>query len=468
MSDYSEIYDFGLEPSSPICVDTVTDPTLSDDDFDYIIGELLNDGAKSICVNNKQYSQQTTKTLYLDYTFKQPENDTIQQDIDNICQLTNLEELTYHNNDNEDKLTELPEKFWDLIKLRRLSLRNNSLTTLSPKITNFTNLKILKIQFTKINVFPIEICDLPQLERLEIVGCNLTEIPKEIVKLVNLHTLVVHDNALKQLPEEIAQLDKLKSLCITNNYIKTPPKVHPNCELEGMDLQYVTSYVINGKTYGMYEENELLIWNDDITEICKTDITEICKFTDLTRLQISLEYAKLTNIPDEITNLVNLKDLDLNGLKLNEFPKHICQLSNLELLTLSFKPDKYIIIPDEISNLTNLQQLWFYDMLITSLPESIGKLTKLEGLRIELGSLKGLPDGICNLVNLKELFLRNNKLSKLPDNITNLTKLEKIDIVGNSDLYIDPELFPNCNIIQDELTIKKRYNIIKGLLGITA
>ena len=65
--------------------------------------------------------------------------------------------------------------------------------------------------------------------------------------------------------------------------------------------------------------------------------------------------AKITNIPDWITELKNLDTLELENNNIKRIPLSICNLKNIKLL--SFQGNIGIIIPTEISMLSNLSSL---------------------------------------------------------------------------------------------------------------
>ncbi|MET0647375.1 MAG: COR domain-containing protein [Pyrinomonadaceae bacterium] len=84
--------------------------------------------------------------------------------------------------------------------------------------------------------------------------------------------------------------------------------------------------------------------------------------------------------------------LDLSGLKLTELPESIARLKQLRKLNLAH------------NNLTEL-------------PESIGRLTQLESLDLSDNALKSLPDSLLSLRSLEALFLHGNADLSLPAEI---------------------------------------------------
>ena len=107
-----------------------------------------------------------------------------------------------------------------------------------------------------------------------------------------------------------------------------------------------------------------------------------------------------------ITPLKHLKELDLQGKGLTEFPKGLPQLAKLQFLYL-------------------------HDNQIKDLPAGIGFLTDLIWLDMERNQLKVLPSEIGRLKNLHRLNLSFNQLSVLPVEIGQLTQLQSLYLDGN-------------------------------------
>ena len=82
-----------------------------------------------------------------------------------------------------------------------------------------------------------------------------------------------------------------------------------------------------------------------------------------------------------------------------------------------------IDLPEEFSQLTNLKIINLNDNKFRVFPKELLSLEKLESLAINC-NFEVLPDEICNLIHLKHLFLPEAKISYLPDNIGNLQELE--------------------------------------------
>ncbi|XP_060973687.1 putative disease resistance protein At3g14460 [Cannabis sativa] len=94
---------------------------------------------------------------------------------------------------------------------------------------------------------------------------------------------------------------------------------------------------------------------------------------------LSLSQSHITNLPDSIGNLKQLRYLDVSGTKIKELPLSICELYNLETLLLMYCND------------------------LTQLPTNISNSINLRHLVTRWTRLKEMPPNICNMTNLQRL-----------------------------------------------------------------
>ncbi len=184
---------------------------------------------------------------------------------------------------------------------------------------------------------------------------------------------------------------------------------------------------------------------------------EIGKLRNLEELYIGQsmmdkDSPKIESIPEGMTNLSNLRVLDLTGHSLEKLPKWVSNFMNLERLFLGGNGLKDL--PSEIGKLTRLEELQLWSNQLKKLPKTMknlstlkvlllsknnlkempkwmGELSFLERVDFEENELKKIPKEIENLTNLVELNLASNFLEKLPDTFCNLKKVEQLDLSGN-------------------------------------
>ncbi|MBF2088179.1 MAG: leucine-rich repeat domain-containing protein, partial [Synechococcales cyanobacterium K32_A2020_035] len=140
---------------------------------------------------------------------------------------------------------------------------------------------------------------------------------------------------------------------------------------------------------------------------------------------------RLTELPEAIASLTQLKLLHLSHNQMTELPEAIASLTQLERLDLS--RNRLTELSEAIASLTQLQSLDLYDNRLTELPEAIGFLIKLKKLNVYENSLAFLPDSWKSLDELTWLHLSDNQLTILPKSLQNLKHLQMLQL-GNNEL----------------------------------
>ncbi|KAL9962049.1 hypothetical protein ACROYT_G031114 [Oculina patagonica] len=187
--------------------------------------------------------------------------------------------------------------------------------------------------------------------------------------------------------------------------------------------------------------------------------------TELTHVQeLNLSDNKLTALPTSINKLKNLKVLLVSNNQLSELPETIGQLINLIKLWLN--NNQLSELPETIGGLINLTKLWLYNNQLSELPETIGQLINLTGLWLDNNQLSELPETIGQLINLTELRVRNNQLSVLPRNIKNLKKLRWLFLAGNQltslpDDIDDLKELKRLDVDKNPFTVEETRRVVK-------
>lgn len=178
---------------------------------------------------------------------------------------------------------------------------------------------------------------------------------------------------------------------------------------------------------------------------------------------LNLNSKGLTEVPDEVWQLKNVKTLVLNGNQLTTVSPGIANLGN-SLTRLYLTGNKLLSLPPEIKELSNLVELYLNHNQLTSLPNEIWHLKSLQILDLSQNPLGQLPPQIENLAdsltqlcltetkllalpteigklhNLTKLQLNNNKLTEIPNEFWQLTNLVNLDIRKNKLTYISPQI----------------------------
>jgi Leucine-rich repeat (LRR) protein len=331
--------------------------------------------------------------------------------------LKDLESLEIINTSRDKKLGSIPKDIFQLLKLKELSLLNNSLTIVPAEIkklsaleklylshNNFSefpeqltalrNLQLLTLSWNKLCKIPESIGKLTSLKNLYFNENNLSELPKNIGKLVNLTELQFDTNKINALPDEIGNLSLLNRLCMKENPIeKLPPTFTQLNNLENLYFSY-------------------------------TFHKEVSKLKNLKEMQI-------TDVNSSLKNIGNLQMLDtlVMDSKQHEFPREILELCQLKSLELSYEIND---VPKDIIKLSQLEKLSFDDSYFKSIPMLSG-LNKLIQISFTNNYIKELPENLKEYLpeSLKFIDFANNYIKKIPKSILEFPSLKGVYLYGN-------------------------------------
>lgn len=196
-----------------------------------------------------------------------------------------------------------------------------------------------------------------------------------------------------------------------------------------IDKNEISDYISNDFKHPRDNSDEwiekLWRWADDVNLSAEKLPRTEKELLEITYLDLS-ENTKIIEIPEEVMQLVNLTHIFCGGCVYKEIKKdgHIAKIHHT------------------ISNLRNLKILDLGDNPIKELPTSICKLEKLERLSIGNTNLTKLPEDIGNLINLKTLRMETedvctclgawfSEIKTLPDSVRKLRKLQWLSLSGN-------------------------------------
>ena len=188
--------------------------------------------------------------------------------------------------------------------------------------------------------------------------------------------------------------------------------------------------------------------------------------------QLDLSGLGLEELPPEIGKCTQLETLLLGkfdeekrkwvGNKLTEFPDAVLQLSNLKIL--NFTSNQITAIPEDLGKLSNLTELYLSYNQITQIPDAIGKLSKLTELYLYHNQITVIPEALGKLSNLTQLYLGGNQITVIPEAIGQLSNLAQLDLGGNQITVIPEELGQLSNLTQLDLW-KNQITVIPEELG---
>ncbi|XP_044749180.1 leucine-rich repeat-containing protein 58 [Coccinella septempunctata] len=196
-----------------------------------------------------------------------------------------------------------------------------------------------------------------------------------------IENIVLHHNQLSSFPENIFRFSNLNTLDLSNNGLRILPDVLRFCPLVSL----------------IAKNNSL------------TDESLPKSFSEKSVLrELNLSGNSLRNFPEQICELVNLKYLYLGGNKIGNISRNIYKLTSIQILSLG--GNEIVEVPSILGQLTNLHILSLCDNKIETLPAHIANLHNLKSLQLHKNRLKVLPPEIIALKNLTELSLRDNPL----------------------------------------------------------
>jgi internalin A len=173
----------------------------------------------------------------------------------------------------------------------------------------------------------------------------------------------------------------------------------------------------------------------DFTALAEARIQEARKNHEVV---LDLSNWGLTELPESVAQLSQLRELYLSHNKLTALPESIGRLGQLEELRLS--GNLLVTFPESISSLFRLRRLLAADNQLVVLPESIGQMSQLEVLDLTDNSLVTLPESIGQMSQLSELYLVDNLLAWLPKSLQNLKQLGYLYLHGNGALGLPAEV----------------------------
>uniref|UniRef100_A0A7N4PRI8 Leucine rich repeat containing 1 n=1 Tax=Sarcophilus harrisii TaxID=9305 RepID=A0A7N4PRI8_SARHA len=317
-----------------------------------------------------------------------------------------LEELLLDAN----QLRELPEQFFQLVKLRKLGLSDNEIQRLPPEIANFMQLVELDVSRNDIPEIPESISFCKALQRADFSGNPLTRLPESFPELQNLTCLSVNDISLQSLPENIGksltQLQRLKELDLGNNEIYHLPE-----------------------TIGaLLHLEDLWLDGNQLAELPQ----EIGNLKNLLCLDVSEN--KLERLPEEISGLASLTDLVISHNLLDVLPDGIGKLKKLSILKTD--QNRLVQLTEAIGECESLTELVLTENQLLTLPKSIGKLKKLSNLNADRNKLVSLPKEIGGCCSLTVFSVRDNRLTRIPSEVSQASELHVLDVAGNRLLHL--------------------------------
>ena len=235
---------------------------------------------------------------------------------------------------------------------------------------------------------------------------GVKKLPSGFVNFKNLNVIEARNNEVEALPAEYLGLTNMKFLDLHHNRLKKfPVEITTWHNLEHLDLS----------RNSMSGPLPLSIGNLKSVHF------------------LALSSNGITHLPDTISRLISIQDLDVSFNKIAALPacfqkvnekasSNLSGWKSLEKLDLSY--NKLTFVPAGFRFLSKLNELELQNNDISELNPALGNLTSLESLNLGHNELTTLPSEIGNLTNLTSLELTGNReLRELPFELSNLENL---------------------------------------------
>ncbi|MEG4627854.1 leucine-rich repeat domain-containing protein [Microcoleus sp. w1-18aA5] len=233
---------------------------------------------------------------------------------------------------------------------------------------------------------------------------------------------------------EWAAEKKLKKLDLSRlNLKKLPPEIAKCTQLETLLLAKWDDEVVDlfGNKLTEFPNAVFELTNLKILNLRGSRIPSIPEavrqLSNLTELNLSCN--QITSIPEAVGQLSNLTELDLSCNQITSIPEWLGQLSNLKSFSLSF--NQITSIPEWLGQLSNLKSFFLSSNQITSIPEAVGQLPNLKNLSLDGNQITSIPEVIGQLSNLEWLFLSFNQITSIPEAIGQLSNLQGLFLNNN-------------------------------------
>ncbi|XP_048522413.1 leucine-rich repeat-containing protein 58 isoform X2 [Dendroctonus ponderosae] len=197
-------------------------------------------------------------------------------------------------------------------------------------------------------------------------------------KFLDVENMILHHNELTALPSNLTRFINMRVLDLSNNGLTVLPNIFQYCQL-----------------------SKLVAKNNRLDNEALPKDFSYCP----TLKELNLAGNNLSEFPDQILTFTSLRYLYLGGNGMKNISKEIWRLQ-----VLSLGGNNISDVPVSVGLLKSLQALVLCDNQLESLPASVANLHNLRSLLIHKNRLKTLPPEIIALRNLSELSLRDNPL----------------------------------------------------------
>ena len=253
------------------------------------------------------------------------------------------------------------------------------------------------------------------LTALDISENELIALNTSLKHLVNVEVIVMASCNIKDFPFDVLRLKKLRSLTLDDNPIG--PLDFGTLESDSMQTLTLKSCLIAHISGCLLSNLQYLDLRSNSIQHFPTGLSDKIAVLKLGENQLDI-------IPEQISCLKNLVNLDISSCELKEFPQPVLRLRMLQDLDIS---NNFIhSIPEDILKL-DLKKFCFGGNPLDEFPTFLDRLVvNLEEIDLSTSFLEGIPSVIQKSRGLKKLRVNDNCIEQFPeiDSFKNLEKLE--------------------------------------------
>ncbi len=355
---------------------------------------------------------------------------------------------------SEYNLNYLPENLFRANAVKHLKIRCWNLKELSDNFDALQTLETLALDIGyDVAIIPSSIFRLKNLKELIIKGSGINSLPDNMEGLENLEHLEMEHLQIKALPNSFKQLKNLRSFKIKYGTFDIFDAIAGLTNLEKIELEdYNTPFIIAAPLTQLINLRELRIRaNKKITDAIFHLPKSIKKLRlrDNTRKdeETKLSLGKVLNHFDQAT------ELDFEHINFSDISEPILPNNCLNILSLDYA--KMTKLPDSFSNLTSLTYFRMFACSLEKLNPVLYDCNNLQNIRLSNANFQSIPTGISKLQNLKHIGFECSDIEILPDDILDMKNLEKISL-ENCPLYKNKDF---------KTLIKKKIKGIKIVKG---
>ncbi|AET41566.1 adenylate cyclase Ecym_8286 [Eremothecium cymbalariae DBVPG len=299
------------------------------------------------------------------------------------------------------RASKFPANICEANKLVSLDLERNFISKVPDSISKLSNLTMLNLKCNELEKLPRGFKDLKNLQLLEISSNKFNAYPEVINKCTNLLQINLSYNKIKSIPLSINQLTKLAKINLSNNRITTLGDLSGMKNLRTLNLRCNRIESIKCRAPNLQNlfltDNRLSVFDDDLIMIRSLELQEnpitflSLKSNYLQNMaSLSINKAKLSSLPgDLLQRMPRLEKLEINENNLTTLPPEIKYVK--KLVHLSVVKNKLESLPEELSQLKNLKMLDVHCNNLLLLPYGTSSLP-LTYMNVSSNLLSGSAD----------------------------------------------------------------------------